>query len=197
MHRTSIVVTLMVVATQASAQEDPADLDTRGRGHFGAPVVAGTVFRGQGALMFGGQAGWNVTPTLVLGGAAYATMTEIDGPDVATIARDGPIDLKVETFGVDVGYTPRAVAPTHLTIALFAGGAAAHYVKDKTTEQQDETDFMLLFEPSVGVETRVARGVQLRGAVSYRLVSGVEQPGLRASDMNGPAVSLAVKFGRF
>jgi hypothetical protein len=197
MHRSSVVFTLMLLTAQAAAQEQSTSQDARGGGSFGAPVVAYTIFRGQGALMFGGQAGWNITPSLVLGGAAYATMTEVDGPSDPAIARDGPIDLKVETFGVDVAYTPHVEAPMHLTFALFAGGAAAHYVKDKTTEQQDETDFMLLLEPSVGVEKRISNGVQLRCALLYRVASGVEQPGLRASDVNGPSVSLALKFGRF
>jgi hypothetical protein len=49
----------------------------------------------------------------------------------------------------------------------------------------------------VGVERRVNGWLHLNLAVSYRLVSGVEQPGLENGDLNGPGVALAVKFGRF
>jgi hypothetical protein len=70
-------------------------------------------------------------------------------------------------------------------------------MRDDTGEQHGETDFMLLLEPAIGVEQRVADWLHLNLAVSYRLAGGVEQSGLEGSDFNGAATTLAVKFGRF
>jgi hypothetical protein len=47
------------------------------------------------------------------------------------------------------------------------------------------------------VERKVTDWLHLNLAVSYRLVTGVEQPGLGDADVNGPAAALAAKFGRF
>ena len=192
-----IMLLLCAAATLAVAQDQTARQGTRGRGYFGAPVVRYTVVRDQGAVMFGGRGGWNVTPSLLFGGGLYGTMTEVDGPESGVPDAPGPLDVKFESFGVDLEYAGDPRAPTHLTLSGFFGGGAAHYVRDKTDEQHGETDFMLLLEPAVGVERRVADWLHLNLAVSYRLVSGVEQPGLEDGDFSGPAAALAVKLGRF
>jgi hypothetical protein len=147
--------------------------------------------------MFGGRGGWNVTPSLLLGGGGNGTMTEVDARDGAVPDAPGPLDVKFESFGFDLEYAVRPTAPTHLTLSALFGGAAAHYMRDKTDEQHGETDFMLLLEPAAGVERRVTDWLHLNLAVSYRLVSGVEQPGLEDGDFIGAAAALAVKFGRF
>jgi hypothetical protein len=170
---------------------------TSGRSYFGAPVVKYTVLRDQGAVMFGGRGGWNITPSLVFGGGLYGTVSEVDAAEGAVPGQPGPFDLKFENFGFDVEYAVRPAMPTHLTLGVFFGGAALHNVQDDTGDQEGETDFMLLLEPAVGVEREIADWLHLNFSVSYRLISGVEQPALEESDLNGPAAALAVKFGRF
>ena len=197
MRRYVIVLMLLLFAAETMAQDQSAPRGTSGRGHFGAPVIKYTVLRDQGAVMFGGRGGWNVTPSLVLGGGLYGTMTEVDAREDAVPDAPGPLDVKFESFGFDLEYAAHPAAPTHLTLHAFFGGAAARYVRDKTNEQHGETDFMLLLEPAVGVERRVTDWLHLNLAVSYRLVSGVEQPGLGNSDINGASAALAVKLGQF
>jgi hypothetical protein len=124
-------------------------------------------------------------------------VTEIHGQQEKVPDAPGPLDVQFECFGLDLEYAPRPAAPTHLTLSGFFGGGAAHYMRDKTDEQHGETDFMLQLEPAVGVEQRVSNWLHLNLAASYRLVSGVEQPGLENADINGPAATLAVKLGRF
>lgn len=198
-----ILVPLMILlfVTLDSSFGQTIDKESGGRGGFGAPVVKYTILRDQGVIMLGGRGGWNIAPGWTFGGGVYATITEVDarqgavplgGPDVVQ-----PLDIKFECFGLDIGYAYRRIAPTHLTLNLFFGGAAAHYVKNKTSEQQGETDFMFLIEPAVGVERIITDRLHLNLAISYRMVSGVDQPLLKESDLNGPAVPLAVKFGRF
>ena len=196
--RQLLIVALLVLFAADAAAQDTTSRDGAGRkGYFGAPVVKYTVIRDQGALMFGGRGGWNITPSLLIGGSAYGTMTEVDAPENAVPDAPGPLDLKMETFGFDLEYAAHPTAPTHLTLAAFFGGAALHYVRDKTGEQHGETDFMLILEPSVGVEQAVTNWLHLNLAASFRLVNGVEQPKLDNGDINGVAVSLAVKFGQF
>lgn len=195
MRRAVIVAMLLLLAGEAAAQAQVPS--SRTRGYFGAPVLRYTALRDQGAVMFGGRGGWNITPSLLLGAGAYGTLTEVDAREAAVPGAPGSLDLKFESFGLDLEYAARPAAPTHLTLTTFIGGGAARYAIDETDEQWGETDFMLLLEPALGLEQRVTRSLHLNLAVSYRLVRGVEQPGLRNSDLEGAAIALAAKFGRF
>ena len=197
MCRIVTVAMLFLLVGEAAAQDQTPRQGSDGGSYFGAPVLKYTAIRDQGAVMFGGRGGWNLTRSLVLGGGAYGTMTEVDAPAGAVPTAPGPLDIKLETFGIDLEYAIRPAAPTHLTVTAFMGGAAAHYVDDGTKDQEGETDFMLLLEPSVGLERRVTDWMHLNLAVSYRLVRGVEQAGLTADDLNGASGALAVKLGKF
>jgi hypothetical protein len=192
-----LVVVFLLFGNQVTVHGQTPSQGTKGRGYFGAPVVKYTVIRDQGALMIGGRGGWNITPSLVIGGSIYGTISKVDAPEEAVPTVPYPLDIKLESFGFDLEYAVRPEAPTHLTLYTFFGGAAAHYVKDKTNEQEGETDFMILLEPAVGVEQIVTDWLHLNLAVSYRLVNGVELSRLKESDLNGAAVTLAVKLGHF
>jgi hypothetical protein len=192
-----LVVILLLFGSQVATYGQTPSQSTRGRSYFGAPVVKYTAIRDQGALMFGGRGGWNITPSTALGFGLYGTVSEVDGPEGNVPNVPGVFDLKFESFGFDLEYATHPEAPTHLTLNAFLGGGAVHNVKNNTSEQEGETDFMLLLESAVGVEREITDWLHLNFAVSYRLVNGVEQPRLNDSDLNGPAVSFAVKFGRF
>jgi hypothetical protein len=109
----------------------------------------------------------------------------------------GPMDVKFESFGFDLEYAANPEAPTHLTLNALLGAAAVHYMQEKTGEQYGETDFVLLLQPAVGVEQKVNGWLRLNLAMSYRLVSGVEQSGLHNGDINGVGIALAFKLGQF
>lgn len=196
MRRLLMAIMVLLPVEAVAHDQAPRHGEERG-GYFGAPVVKWTVLRDQGAGMFGGYGGWYVTPSLMIGGGAYGTMTEVDAPTAAVADAPGPLDVKLESFGVDLEFANRPAAPTHMTLGARIGGAAIHYVRNRTSEQHGETDFALLLEPSVGVERRVSEWLHLHFAVSYRLVNGAEQPGLDNKDLMGPAAALSVRLGRF
>jgi hypothetical protein len=188
--------TLLLLFGSEVAARDPPGKD-RGVSGFGAPVVKYTVIRSQGAVMFGGRGGWYVTPSFMIGGGLYATISEVDAPDDALPNVTGPLDLKFDTFGLELEYAHNPGARAHPTFGLFLGGGAVRFATDKTDEQQDETDLVLVTDPSVGLELGITGWLHLNLAVSYRLVAGVSQPGLKNADFAGPAAALAAKIGRF
>lgn len=193
---TLLVVMFVPIWSDAAAQDVPGQ-NNAGSRYFGAPVLKYTVIRDQGAVMFGGRGGWNISPSFLIGAGVYATMSEVNGPEGALPYATGPLDLKFETFGLDLEYACRPASPVHFTLGMFLGGGAVHFVKDKTDEQQDETDFTAVLEPSVGLEWNITDSLHLNLAASYRFVIGVDQPGLKDKDFTGPAVSFAVKIGQF
>jgi hypothetical protein len=192
----SVFAMFLLTAESAAQAPEPRDA-SGGSSHYVAPALKGTMLRGQGAVMFGGRGGWGISPTLTLGGGAFATVTEVDARDGAVPNAPGLLDVKFECFGVELEYAAHRTAPTHLTLASFVGGGAAHNAQDRNDDQFGETDFMLLWEPAVGVERRVTPSLHVNLAVSYRLVHGVEQAGLTAGDLQTAAITLTAKFGTF
>jgi len=192
-----LVTMMLLLASYCSAQDQESRNDETEMSYFGAPVVKWTVIRDQSAVMIGGRGGWNITSSILVGGGLYGTIKNVDAPEGAVPDAPGRLDIKLETFGFDVEYAVRPTAPTHMTLGMFLGGGADHYVQHDTGQQFGETDFILFVEPGIGVDHRLTDGVHLNLAVSYRMVSGVDQPGLENSDFNGMAVALAVKLGRF
>jgi hypothetical protein len=193
MRRFLVLAALLSIPVQTSPQ-DPEPRESRsGRSYFGAPVLKITQLGDQGAVMLGGRGGWAVAPTLFFGFGLYGTLSEVDAP---VAGPSGPLDLKLETFGLEMEYGLPRGAPTRFTLGALLGGGAARYVRDGTNSQEGETDFVLLLEPAVGVQQRVAGWMHVQVAASYRVVGSVEQAGLLGEDLRGPAASLAVKLGR-
>jgi len=197
MNRLVMVTMLLACASEAAAQDPPTGQGTAERSYFIAPVLEVTSLRNQGAVMVGGRAGLNVTPSIVVGVGLYGTLRQVDAPEGAVAAVTYPLDIKMERFGFDLEYTLKPDAPTHLTMAAFAGGGALHYVKSGTSAQEGETDFVFLLQPAVGVEQRITDRIHLDLSVSWRLAGGVEMSNLTTDDIAGPAVALAMKLGRF
>jgi len=168
-----------------------------GRGYFAAPFAKYTVIHDHGAFMLGGRGGFNLTSCLVVGGSLYGTLTEIDAPDEALTEVPGPLDVEFDCFGADVEYHIRPNASTHFTVNGFIGGGAVRFERDKTDEQMGESDFLFVLEPGVGVEQRVTGWFHLHLALSYRMVTGLEQRTLENADFSGPGVALSAKLGRF
>jgi hypothetical protein len=189
-----VAVSLVAVCCAAGAS---LWASAAGASGFGAPVVKITALCDQTAVMLGGRGGWNITPSWSFGGGLYGTISEVNGTDGAVADAPGPLDVKLDSFGFDLEYAAHPDAPMHLTLSAFIGGAAVRYVKSRTDEQHGESDFTFLVEPAVGVERRVFERLHLNLAASYRLVAGVDQPGLNERDLQAPALSLAIKFGRF
>lgn len=188
-----LLAAVLVLSTSVAEAQPPG---AGSGGYFAAPVIKYTRLREQDAVMFGGRGGWYVTPSLVLGGGLYGTMTEVDAPSGVPYA-PAPLDLEYEAFGFEVEYHFSHAAPTHFTLAAFLGGAAARYTREGTNEQHGETDFQFLLEPAVGVEQAISRRARVNLAASYRLSGEVEQVGLSESDVGGPALTLSLKLGRF
>jgi hypothetical protein len=189
------IVSLLGLLALPPAVRAQTTSESPGWRYFGAPVIQYVRLRQQDALMIGGRGGWNVTPALTLGGGLYGTMTEVDAAPTIPGA-PGPLDLELEVFGLETEYTLRLGAPIQITASTFLGGASARYVRDGTSEQHGETDFLLLVEPAAGLERRIVGWLRLNLAASYRFVAGVEQAALGADDLAGAAARLTLKLGR-
>jgi hypothetical protein len=193
---------LCMITAGAQGQERTLLQNDYERSGFGGPVIKYTRIHEQNALMVGGRGGWIFNHTLIIGGGGYGVISEVDGADGVLGPQEGPLDIEFGCFGIEVEYIRNSNSLLHYSFYTLMGGGANNYVKDvgsvwDSNEQSGETDFMLVLEPAVNGELNITPWFRLNAGLSYRLVSGVEQAGLDNGDFNGPAVTIALKFGRF
>jgi hypothetical protein len=201
MRRLLFLMVLCVCANLAAAQEETLFQGPMEKGGFGGPVVKYTAIKGQGALMIGGRGGWVLNHALVLGGGGYGIVTEVDA-DADVWPEEGPLDIEFGYGGFEVEYIVHPNSLAHVFFYNLIGGGTARYVADvgpvsESNDQVGASDSVFVLEPAAGAELNVTDWFHVQGAVSYRLVSGVNRVGLQDKDLSGAAGTLAFKFGHF
>jgi hypothetical protein len=198
-----VIVVLFVLAAEATPQEDVLFKGDVQRGGFGGPVLKYTSIKDQGALMVGGRGGWIINHRLVLGGGGYGVFTEVDAPH-GVMPELEPIDLDIEFGygGFEIEYIFHPNRLTHFSLYTLIGGGGSNFVRDvgpvtESNEQIGESDVMFVLEPAVNGELNVTKWFRLNAGLSYRFVTGVDQPGLDDGDFRGAAGTLGLKFGTF
>jgi hypothetical protein len=135
-------------------------------GGYGSPELKLTSLSGRSALLVGGEGGWIIGRRLVLGGGGYGAATEVQSPSV------------LQPAGGDA----------HLSM----GGGATSSTSDGSFHRSDS---FFVVEPDLAAEVNLARHVRLAIGGSYRFVGGTEVTGFTATRLNGPAATLALRFG--
>ena len=98
MRSVVIILVLLLFAAVAVTQQKTFQQGAGGKGNFGAPVIKYSFVNNQGVLMLGGRGGWNVSPSLLLGGGLCATMTEVNGPECSIPNAPGPLDISLKVL---------------------------------------------------------------------------------------------------
>lgn len=198
-----LVLTFLLVAfaAEATAQEQTLFNTDGEKGSFGGPVVKFTSIRNQGAMMIGGRGGWIFGNSLAIGGGGYGLVTEVDAP-AGVLPVEGPLDIEFGYLGLELEYIADPNSLGHLGFYTLIGAGATNYVKDvgpvyRSNQQAGETNFMFVLEPAMNAEINVTTWCRLNAGVSYRLVTGISQPGLKNSDFTGMTATLTLKFGSF
>jgi hypothetical protein len=124
---------------------------------------------------------------LGLGGAGLATDNAgIPGPIPGSIQ-----PLRMGYGGILVGYVvpTRSLVDVTADVLVGAGG-----VSIKGTDSEDA---IFVFEPTVGVDLRLARVARLGIGAGYRFVGDVDLAGIEDSDLRGFTGTVAIRVGWF
>jgi hypothetical protein len=216
MKRTFIACALAVASASASlagAQprerepaRDTADTEEElvsgpvEHGGYGAPEArVSTLF--QKPVVFGGaQGGWILNHSIVIGGAGYATARR--SPDeIAPVGMEDPY-VAVGYGGVRVAVVLFPKRLVHVSFATLVGGGGAQISEwDGSDSDEDDppesTDEFFVMEPEAALEVNLWKHTRLAVAGSYRYVSMFRSDFVEAEDLRGPALGLALKFGKF
>lgn len=183
---------LLLLSTPASATERTLIIGQVEHGGFGGPVVKFTQINQKFGVLVGGRGGWIINHTFVIGGGGYGLVNQVnaDVPDTTISFGYG---------GGELEYIVRSDDVLHFTLQTLIGAGAVDLMeKDFVSSQSDHrADAVFVGELNANLELNVTPWFRLNFGAGYRLVSGVNTPGLSNSDLGGPTGALTLKFGKF
>ncbi len=202
----AIAFTLMfLIASTALAEEKTLFSGEIENGGFGAPVLKFSPVRNQFAVWIGGQGGWLINHTFLLGGGGYGLVTRIaPRPEaVEALGTTRPLALQVGYGGLVMEFIGNSDNLVHYTFSTLVGAGTVRYGERPFDDhsfdyvQEPNPDVFFVLEPGVNVELNVTSFFRLAVGAGYRYVSGVNTVGLSNNDLSGASVNLAMKFGKF
>ena len=122
---------------------------------------------------------------LGVGGSGLATENEAAGPGGSLQS------LEMGYGGFLAGYSVPAQELLNVTADVLVGAGQV------TLNGSDQDDRFFLFEPSLGVELKVAPVVRLGLGAGYRYVGGADLPGVVDADLRGLTGTASVRLGWF
>jgi hypothetical protein len=178
-------------------------------GGFGAPEVKFSEVNGEFALYVGGRGGVIINNSFIIGLAGYGVVTshELENYHISGYA-DSSAYLRIGYGGLYLGYIINPNKVVHITTGIIIGGGGALYTRayayqDHDNEYRDRQKFtyesspFLIIEPSIGAELNITKFMRFEIGASYKLVSYVELPVTKNSDISGLSGYVTFKFGKF
>jgi hypothetical protein len=173
----------------AQSPEQESAFSTQAR-DFGGFVELDTRFgevMGEFATFAGARAALRLKDRIYLGlgGSGLAT-------DNAQVAIGGSTHrLRMGYGGFLIGYSVPTRELLDVTADVLIGGGGL------SLKDVDQDDAFFVFEPSVGVELRVAPVVRLGLGAGYRFVGDSDLPGVEDSDLRGFTGTASIRIGWF
>jgi len=191
MRKTIIIALILLLFSGLKAQDN--DIQTLFSGNsrisgFGGPLMSFTTISGQFAHMMGGGGGVLLGDFFFGGyGEGLTTGITVDGNR-----------LDFGHGGFWTGYSFKASQPFHPTVSAQIGwGTVSEHNVNNT--YFGTPDNVFVFNPAVELEMNFTKFFRLGVGVHYRFVTGADPSiiNLTNSDLSGPGVLLAFKFGWF
>jgi len=143
----------------------------------------------------GGQGGWIINHTFVLGGIGYGLVNEVEA--------GGSQNLKLE-FGCGGGLLEFIIASNkivHFSVQSMIGAGGVKFAAIDYKEEYEEIDYsddgFFVLEPGANVIINVSNNFRIGLGVTYRYINGVDYADLSDSDLSGVSAQILLKFGDF
>jgi len=172
-------------------------------GGFGAPVIKFTSINSQFGVLVGGKGGWIINHSIILGAGGYGLVNQTDGP-VSSVSNN--VSLVLGYGGFEMGYIISSDKIVHSAVGILIGAGAVSQRKNYNIFNYNITlpnlaalgyDNFFIAEPEVDIEFNIVRFLRIDIGASYRIISGVNQNGLKNSDLAGVSGIMTLKFGKF
>jgi hypothetical protein len=196
MKRSWIAIIALLVAVHVFAQEEENLVSGKiESGGFGAPVWKLTTLNGETVGLTGGRGGWIINHTIVLGGGGYSTIHDA-AMALVNPANNEKLFLRMEYSGFEIEYIHHSSKLIHWTAYALVGSGKLE-IREHKPERTFSKDNFILGDASLNFELNAVKWCRLNVGAGYRLVSGVDAPGIENKDISGPEAHVTVKFGKF
>jgi len=168
-------------------------------GGYGGPVVKFTTMTSEAAVLVGGEGGWIINHSLIIGGAGYGLAT-VHGAPPELSPPLGRSTLQFGYGGARLAYVIRPHDLVHVTLAALVGGGGYTILTHNDLRDDYQTHNSRAFfalEPEAQVEANVLKWLRVGLGVSYRYIGTEAVAGLSSSDLSGPAGMVVIKAGAF
>ena len=191
-----MTVLLFLIASNASAQMNTLLQGDIEHGGYGGPVLKVGQINGETKIFMGGQGGWIINNTFVLGGGGWGLVSD---QDALLDGAGGSDQINMGYGGFLFEYLIRSDQLLHFTITTLtgAGGIDNSGFDNSLDFQGGNTDKFFVFEGGVNAMLNITEFLRIGAGVTYRTFSGIEKFGYTDSDFDGVTGMLTFKFGRF
>lgn len=198
MEKRSLVILLLLIITPVLFAQEETLLGKGeiSNGGFGGPVVKFTSINKHFGVLVGGQGGWIINHTFVIGGGGYGLVNNVRAESLFLGEKQL---LNFGYGGAELHYINNSDKLIHYTISLLIGAGGIGYRSPNNWEWDWNTNTRSFFvmEPGVRVMLNVASFFRVGIGGGYRFVSGVDLDDLKDSEISGPSAEIVLKFGKF
>ncbi len=165
-------------------------------GGFGAPVVKFTSINKHFGVLVGGQGGWIINHTFVIGGGGYGLVNNVR-TDKMMLGEQQLLNFGYG--GAELHYINGSDKLVHYSFSILIGAGGIGYRHPFNWEGDWDTNARSFFvlEPTARVMLNVTSFFRIGIGASYRLVSGINLDNFKDSEISGPSAELVLKFGKF
>ena len=199
-----VVVGIVLLSTAAMSQEQILFSGKVESGGYGGIVGQVCQINNSTVLMIGGQGGWIIDHSFILGGGAYGLTTNVK----ADVQRSDGSDLylNVGYGGLLLEYVFESDKLLHFSMHTLIGGGGINYTTHKMGDEYSQyedysepidQDAFFVAEPGITLTLNVTRFFRLGLGGTYRYVSGISTVGLTNDDLSGFGANLYFNFGKF
>ena len=147
-------------------------------------------------IMMGGQLGWIINHSFVIGVAGYGFMSDY-------------VDYSVDNYPqISGGYGglyfesivfPKFPVHVSFPVLLGVGGATSYssFTNDDWSYYADDSDAFLVAEPGVNIELNMLKFFKIAFGAKYRFTSELYMPNIDKEALNGLSAGITLKFGKF
>jgi len=176
----------LLLAVPAAAQEPRTVVGAeKVHGFFGAPVAKFTELGDDFAFMPGGRLGWLAGHELALGLGAYVSTGDASFTDDLGASRE----LRLDYAGFEAELIFFWDYTYHMTLSVLLGGGRL--------EVDGGGESVGVVEPLANLQINLMPGFRVDLGGGYRLVWGVDAPGVSSSDAGGLVGAVAFRIGPY
>lgn len=199
-----LLTILLTIGSVVYAQEQTLmGQEEISNGGFGAPVIKFTSINSKFGILVGGRGGWIIDHSIILGGAGYGLVNNVEG---TLVSGGNKMLLNFGYGGFDIGYIISWDKMVHTSVNILIGGGVVGHRIDYNVLNWNwsisdlgviNTNQFFIAEPEIDVELNIVKFLRIDVGASYRFISGINRNGLTNSDLSGPSAIMTLKFGKF